>query len=113
MKYMSLLLFFISFNSSAQRLTTVGKNNDLVVNKTGNLNIPHYPKGRYDTSKIVGFICKDVNCSDGKFFRGYTVCFLPSKKENMFKDLPDDKFLDENKKVIEIIPITFYYYDWK
>lgn len=77
-------------------------------------------KGKNDTTKIVGLICKDKNCSDAKFFRGYLVSYIPTKREikfsnslNITKDFPDDQFLDEMKKVINITPMTFYCYEWK
>lgn len=98
MKYISLLFLFIIF-SIVGRCQWKGKN---------------------DTTKIVGLICKDQNCSDARFFRGYLVSYIPTKREIKYssnlivtKDLPEDQFLDEQKKVIDVIPITFFCYEWK
>lgn len=77
-------------------------------------------KGYYDTTKIVGFCCVDKNCTNAKFFRGYTIEYNPTQKElkaaiqkKNTLILPEEKFLDDHKNIVLTYPITFYYYNWK
>lgn len=76
-------------------------------------------KGKYDTTKIVGLICKDKDCSGAIFFRGYFITYLPTKSEMRMSiqqksktEFPNNRFLSEKGKVMNE-PITYYFYQWR